>query len=395
MIQKAEKSCCTCGKSKKVECFSKNRKAKDGLQARCKECQKESDAERAERNRKKNNLLLAAPLGQALFKVCGTCGESQELMNFSRDTTKEDGKCSSCKTCQKKYRETQNRIEYMREYQGAYRNTPQSKKAQRDYRQKESTKQRNRERQQTPEHKRYMKLYQDVYEDTHLEKGLVDGAKTRAEKFFIPFSITEDDISVPATCPVLGIPIRRARGVSGDNSPSLDRFIPNMGYVPDNIFVISNRANRIKNSGTAEEHRRISEWMSSGHPSGEFLSLSKEVKQIVVSMYHNAKRRAKDRDLLFELTKEDIQIPRICPVFGWILRRGVGRLESYSPTLDRIDSSLGYFKGNVVVISYRANLLKNDGTAEEHLKIADWMDSMLQSKVLDTNHEEEDPNGFE
>jgi hypothetical protein len=63
--------------------------------------------------------------------------------------------------------------------------------------------------------------------------------------------------------------------------------------------------------------------------------------------------------------------------------------------LDRIIPEEGYVAGNVNVVSYRANRIKNDGTAEEHLKIADWMDSMLQSKVLDMNHEEEDPNGFE
>lgn len=38
-----------------------------------------------------------------------------------------------------------------------------------------------------------------------------------------------------------------------------------------------------------------------------------------------------------------------------------------------MDNEKGYVPGNVVVMSYRANRLKNDGTAEEHEIIAAWM----------------------
>lgn len=33
------------------------------------------------------------------------------------------------------------------------------------------------------------------------------------------------------------------------------------GYVKGNITVISNKANRIKNNGTAEEHEAIAKWL--------------------------------------------------------------------------------------------------------------------------------------
>ena len=73
-------------------------------------------------------------------------------------------------------------------------------------------------------------------------------------------------------------------------------------------------------------------------------------------MWSRAKYRAKQKDLDFNITKEDIVIPDTCPLLGTPME---------SPSLDRIDSSKGYTKGNVWVISNRANTLKNDATLTE------------------------------
>lgn len=88
-------------------------------------------------------------------------------------------------------------------------------------------------------------------------------ARKRAMAAKIPFNLTLVDITVPDVCPVLGIPLMRAVGaVCGtDNSPSLDRIVPELGYVPGNIAVISVRANTIKSTGSAAEHRRIADWI--------------------------------------------------------------------------------------------------------------------------------------
>ena len=69
----------------------------------------------------------------------------------------------------------------------------------------------------------------------------------------------------------------------------------------------------------------------------------------------------------------DLVWPKFCPVLGIELNYfSKGRSEN-SPSFDRIDSNLGYIKGNVVVMSWRANRLKNNGTAEEHEKIANYL----------------------
>ena len=43
-----------------------------------------------------------------------------------------------------------------------------------------------------------------------------------------------------------------------DNSPSLDRIDSSKGYTPDNVWVISRRANIIKHDATLEELLLIS-----------------------------------------------------------------------------------------------------------------------------------------
>lgn len=94
---------------------------------------------------------------------------------------------------------------------------------------------------------------------------------------------------------------------------------------------------------------------------------------LIVSMLRGAAERAKKYGREFALTREDITVPDRCPVFDTPLVWGSPDPKS-KPSLDRIDSSQGYVPGNVAVISWRANTLKNNGTAEELRAIADWID---------------------
>jgi len=77
-------------------------------------------------------------------------------------------------------------------------------------------------------------------------------AKYRAKQKGIPFDITKDDFNVPEICPLLGIPIKKIDGRRTDNSPSLDRIDNTKGYVKGNVWVISDKANRLKNCLTLD-----------------------------------------------------------------------------------------------------------------------------------------------
>lgn len=91
-------------------------------------------------------------------------------------------------------------------------------------------------------------------------------------------------------------------------------------------------------------------------------------------MLIGAKRRAKKAGVPFAITVDDIgEIPTHCPVLGIKLQTNTKAVADASPSLDRIEPALGYVKGNVAVMSKRANTIKSNGTAEEHEKIAAWM----------------------
>ena len=80
-----------------------------------------------------------------------------------------------------------------------------------------------------------------------------------------------------------------------------------------------------------------------------------------------AKSRAKKKNLAFNLELSDIVIPEFCPVFGVKLEKASGKTSTRdnSPSLDRIRPEKGYVKGNVWVISNKANTMKSNATVEE------------------------------
>lgn len=98
-----------------------------------------------------------------------------------------------------------------------------------------------------------------AYRKNNPKQTLLDSARDRARTYGYLCTITKDDITIPEFCPLLGIKLVLGRGVGGakPSSPSLDRIKPYLGYVPGNVWVISYKANMIKNDATLDDLRRL------------------------------------------------------------------------------------------------------------------------------------------
>lgn len=90
-------------------------------------------------------------------------------------------------------------------------------------------------------------------------------------------------------------------------------------------------------------------------------------------MYYDACKRAKKRNLPIDINPQDISIPKFCPVLGLELQSGDGIKSPNTASLDCIDPSLGYIKGNIQVVSWRYNKFKADLKPEELKLIAKWI----------------------
>tara|TARA_A100001011_G_C14135193_1_gene767245 strand:- start:651 stop:1007 length:357 start_codon:yes stop_codon:yes gene_type:complete len=86
-----------------------------------------------------------------------------------------------------------------------------------------------------------------------------------------------------------------------------------------------------------------------------------------IRMRDNAKKRAKNKNLEFELhTFKDLpKVPKKCYFLGIPLKVGSSGGCDSSPSLDRIDNKKGYIKSNVQIISRKANQIKNNASFKE------------------------------
>ena len=88
------------------------------------------------------------------------------------------------------------------------------------------------------------------------------------------------------------------------------------------------------------------------------------IKQILL----RTKKRAESKNIDFNLDESDIIIPKVCPILEVPLIIGTKGNYEYSPSIDRIDNTKGYIKGNVQIISKKANSMKNSASQEELIK---------------------------
>jgi hypothetical protein len=96
----------------------------------------------------------------------------------------------------------------------------------------------------------------------------------------------------------------------------------------------------------------------------------KRSRDIPHSLLYGAKVRAEKKGIPFELDIEDIVVPDVCPVLLTPFTKGN---TDTAASLDRLDASKGYVKGNVNVISRKANRIKNNASVGDLQRVVAWM----------------------
>lgn len=110
-----------------------------------------------------------------------------------------------------------------------------------------------------------------------------------------------------------------------------------------------------------------------------------KIRQPISYLLIRCRIRAKKKNLEYNLSREDIVIPKFCPVLG--IKITFGQEKYNSPSIDRIDNNKGYIKGNIIVVSVKANELKRDSSFEERQQLVDFYSNIEENRAKIRNIE--------
>lgn len=174
------------------------------------------------------------------MKICKICKQSLGEDCFNINKSKEDGLEIYCKECSK----------------------IKAQKAYKKGKDKYLTKNKERYSKNKEEILKSCSEYYKKLKSTNPELLILRAAKHRAKVKNLPINITIEDIKIPEFCPILKIKLEVSSEKASHNSPSLDKIIPELGYVKGNIQVISNLANTMKRDANFEQLINFAEWVN-------------------------------------------------------------------------------------------------------------------------------------
>ena len=223
----------------------------------CKGCEKEKSQRRV-----KERLESVAPMaGKAVesgAKICPRCKEAKSLDHFHASKNSPDGHVCFCKSCMKGY--VSSRYQKLK---------TESCKTYPDYKMCRKCGEEKAKSNFVPHPftkdglsawcGACMNKYRIKRRKDDPQKALWSQAKARSRARGIPFDINIDDVVIPERCPVFGIEWRSG---SNDTVPSLDRIVPEKGYVKGNVVVVSMRANRMKSEASIQELQTLADFYS-------------------------------------------------------------------------------------------------------------------------------------
>jgi hypothetical protein len=123
---------------------------------------------------------------------------------------------------------------------------------------------------------------------------------------------------------------------------------------------------------------KVKEYMDTKYPDYAYHSAKYREKHPERVLWSLAKRRAKEKGFKFAIESVEIKIPTVCPILDIPITKVYTKGKKAGPTpnspsIDRIDNTKGYIKGNVQVISHLANTMKANASPEQLMRFAEWI----------------------
>ena len=103
--------------------------------------------------------------------------------------------------------------------------------------------------------------YRESMRDNYTKTNMIKEARNRAKAKGLEFNLNSKNIVWPTHCPILGIKLEHNKGISKDNSYTIDRIDNTRGYTLDIIQIISMIANKIKTNATPEQVYTVGKYM--------------------------------------------------------------------------------------------------------------------------------------
>ena len=168
--------------------------------------------------------------------------------------------------------------------------------------------------------------------------------------------------------------------IEADSKPTYQKIGDIYGVSRERIRQVSHKYgfnHLIKNKKYTKKQKQLEEKQVKSHSKW---GNKADVDPVLYSAYREKFRMkahgAKQKGLEFTIKFGELVFPEYCPVLGIKIDYFATKRSENSLSWDRIDPTKGYVSGNVCLMSWRANRIKNDGTKEEHQLIVDFLNKM-------------------
>ncbi len=219
--------------------------------------------------------------------------------------------------------------------------------------------------------------HQRFYRENNWQKILFSTLKARAVKknIYVCPDLSLEDIPNPSgkSCPIFGSKFTIGYGSKSDFSATVDRIDPSIGYIKNNIQLISSLANTIKNNASYEDIMNVGlavTFMEKNPTITNDYDESTRVQRTKML----SRKKATSRKREFSIQWYNISLPSVCPCLG--IKLDYMKTDNdwrNRPSIDRIDNSKGYIPGNVWVISSWANAIKSSANGHKIIQVANWL----------------------